>query len=109
MIYSGLFQRTAIITKCATLLFGFFQYFCHFWNMENSNIMPQQNDVLIFGIWNIPRSEKLDVEVGGIWNIHGIILKIGKTIKISNILKYEILYRILQKYIQKIVKQVTGA
>ena len=39
-----------------------------------------------------------NIEIGGIWNIRGIFLKIGKTIKISKILEYGIFHRIFLEY-----------
>ena len=51
MEYSGIFQRKAVTTKSASLIFYFF--FNNFtydilWNMEYSKMVPQQDIILIF-------------------------------------------------------------
>ena len=88
MEYSRIFQRTAITTKSATLIFHFFLSIILFlsfygiWNIPKLCLNKILFQFLEYGIFQ-KNGNKINIEIGGIWNIRRIFLKNSKTIKIS--------------------------
>ena len=109
MKYSGIFQRTANITKCATLILDFFQYF--YLSFLEYGVFKNYGSTrflfLEYGTFQ-ESGNKLTFEIGEIWKTNRIFLKIVKQSKYQKfwIMEYSIKY---SWNIQKIVKQATGA
>ena len=103
MEYSGIFQRKVITTKSATLIIHFllsiilFLTFYGIWNIPKFCLNKKLFQILEYGIFQKNGNMK-NIEIGGIWNIRGIFLKNGKTIKISKILEYGIFHGIFLEY-----------
>ena len=99
MEYSPIFQRTAITTKSATLIFLFFFSIILYlsWNFPKLCLNMILFQFLEQGIFQ-KKGNKINIEIGGIWNIRGIFLKNCKTIKITKILEYGLFHEIFQEY-----------